>query len=174
MKISNTLPQFDGYPTLFVVSGEYEAAFIVAKNGLTEEYPKLELNPRVEAMEKQAFIDKSGGTGTGAVSHQERYMEDLKITFQKKLAETISDIAGKEKIKEICIIAPRHAASSFKKALAEEDRRLVHLTIYGIHTRKTTKDIMELYNRELVKANHYITQHQEEYNHKNPAHAIIH
>ena len=72
MKISRTLPQFENYPTLFVVSGEFDARLILASNGQAEEIVRFSMNPREEAKEKQGFISKSGGKSLGAVSHHER------------------------------------------------------------------------------------------------------
>lgn len=157
MKISNTLPQFDDYPVLFIVSGEFEARFILAKSGGSQELPSLLLNPREEAKEKQGFISKTGGKSLGAVSHHERYMEDLKRKFRKELSETVAEIADQEKIREICVIAPKHAAAQLRQELREKDRSLVYLTIYGLHTRQTADRILGLYKNELDVVSHYIT-----------------
>jgi hypothetical protein len=157
MKISNTLPQFDDYPVLFIVSGEFESRFIIAKNGVLKELQALLLNPREEAKEKQGFISKTGGKSLGAVSHHERYMEDLKKRFRKELSELVSEISDREKIREICVIAPKHAANQLKQELREKDRSLIHLTMHGLHTRQPIDKILELYKNELGIANNFIT-----------------
>ena len=163
MKISKTLPQFEGYPALFVISGEFEARLVLAKDGQVEELPGLGMNPREEAKEKQGFISKSGGKSLGAVSHHERYIEDLKKEFRKKLSSMVHDLAITKGLKEICVIAPKHAAGALRKDLGGVERSLLHLTIHGLHTRKPVNEIIELYKNEIDKANHYILNAREEY-----------
>lgn len=163
MKISQTLPQFENYPTLFVVSGEFDARLILASNGQAEEIVRLSMNPREEAKEKQGFISKSGGKSLGAVSHHERYIEDLKKEFRKELSRMVGDIASNKVVREICIIASKYAANALKESLEESEKSLIHLTIYGLHTRKPVDRVLELYKNEIEKANHYIIQSRGEY-----------
>lgn len=79
-----------------------------------------------------------------------------------------------EKIREICIMAPRHAANSLKKCLSNQTRKLIHLTIFGLHIKQGAKKILEIYQKELSDANHYITQAKEQLSRKNPENMLTH
>lgn len=160
MKISQNLPQFENYPTLFAVAGEFEAGFLLAKDGEIENIDKLKLNPREEAKEKQGFINKSRGAELGAVSHHERYLKDLSRRFARNFSQRIKDLVDRKKVEDICLIAPKHTAKTLSENMCRRDYGKLHLVIYGMHTRDSEKAILELYKEELAKANHYITSAQ--------------
>ncbi len=161
MKISKNLPQFENYPTLFAIAGEFEAGFLLAKDGEIEIVDKLKLNPREEAKEKQGFITKSRGTELGAVSHHERYLKDLSKRFARFFSQKIKDLVDTKKIEDICLIAPKYAARTLLKNMHKKDHEKVHLVIYGTHTKDSAKNILELYREELAEANRYITRKEE-------------
>jgi len=93
MKIPKNLPQFEKQPALFVASGEYEAKFYLALNGILDLKAEIKMPPRQEAREKQAFIGIKGEKrGLASVSHQGAYLEDLKKKFSEETSILVNDL----------------------------------------------------------------------------------
>ena len=153
MKIPKALPQFKDYPTLFLVSGEFEAKFYVAKNGEISENDSFALNPREEAKEKQAFVGKKGGMQSfSAVSHHGRYIEDLKERFAKKLRDMTEDVSNKESIREIHVFAPGYVESRISKKISKGSMAMVKSTHDGQYLRENPLQLLEMMKKELEQA----------------------
>lgn len=130
MKIPKNLPQFEKFPALFVASGEYEAKFYLAFNGLLELKKSIKMPPREEAKEKQGFITSSKGpAGLGAVGHHGRYIEDLKKKFARKIHAVIHDLLAEFRSQEIHFFAPRYVFERAVKKLDKAERKKVRLVI---------------------------------------------
>lgn len=151
MKIPNTLPRFEKQPTLLVVSGDFETHLYLASDGQLTAIGSVALNPREEAKEKQGFISRTHGQELGAVSHHERYLEDLKIRMHAAIRQAVDIAAGKYSIKEICLAAPRHSADAIAKGLSKEAQRKLAARIYGNYTKKHPLEVLQIISDELQK-----------------------
>lgn len=149
MQITNKLNQFKAYPTLFIVTGDFEAHLHLAQNGTFEQIDSVILHPREEAKEKQGFIHASKGALLGAVSHRENYREDLKVKFSKQLNHKVFDIIHSRQIKDICLFAPKHSANMLKNNFRDEIKRKLHAIIYGEYTKLKAEDLIKLYERQM-------------------------
>lgn len=130
MQIPKNLPQFEKYPAVFVASGEYEAKFYVALNGVLDLKAVIKMPPREEAREKQAFVGiKSGRYGLAAVSHHGAYIEDLKRKFARKIHSAIHDLLAEYKPQEIYFFAPRYVANRAIEQLDKSERKKVKMII---------------------------------------------
>ena len=171
MKIPKDLSQFKDTPTLFLVSGEFEAKFYVAGNGEISETGSFVLNPREEAKEKQAFVGKKGGMQSfSAVSHHGRYIEDLKERFLRKLRDSVDEISNREKIKSIYIFAPGHAESRINEKLSKEARDKVTHTHEGQYLRESPLHLLEMMKKQLEESRStkhiHITKEEKKIMHK--------
>ena len=152
MKIPKSLPQFEKKPLLFLISGEFEAEFYVAKNGRIYKSGSFVLNPREEAKEKQAFVGKKGGMQSlSAVSHHGRYIQNLKEKFLKKMSETVDDISDREKITEISIFSPTYAENRILKKLSKKAREKVAYTHKGHFVKENPIRFIEMIQPESAK-----------------------
>jgi hypothetical protein len=149
MQISNKLNQFNQYPTLFIVTGDFEAHLHLAQNGSFNQLDSLVLHPREEAKEKQGFIHASKGALLGAVSHRENYREDLKVKFAKQLNGKVFDLIHSRQIKDICLFAPRHSANFLKTHFHDEIKKKIHAIIYGEYTKLKTEELIKFYERQI-------------------------
>ncbi len=121
MQIPQNLYQFKKTPVLLVVSGEFEVKFYVISNNNISEENFFELNPREEAREKQAFVGKKGGMQSlSAISHHDRYIEDLKEKFLKKLREAIDEICTKKNIENIYFFLPNYTENKIIESLSKD------------------------------------------------------
>lgn len=127
MQISQKLPQFKNYPVLFLATGEFDARFYIALDGEITEERRIKMPPREEAREKQIFVSKTEGKSLGAVSHRERYIEDLKKKFQKKVHQAIHDFIAEYKLREIYIFSPEHSIDNILKGLDKSEKKKVRM-----------------------------------------------
>ncbi len=131
MKIPGQLPQFENYPTLFITSGEYEADFFLALNGVLELKEQIKMPSREEAKEKQSFVNESRGYELGATSHLERYHEDLKKKFQKKFHALTHDfLADYLNMQEIYIFAPAFVVANLEKGLSKPELKKIRMKFF--------------------------------------------
>lgn len=163
MKISKTLPQFENSPALFLVSGEYEAHFYVAKDGIIEEKKSIKHSPRENAKEKQGFITASHGpSGIGAVSHHGAYVEDLKRKFIKEVHQAIDDLVIDEKIKNIYFFAPRYVDQRLFKEIPHYEQVKIKMEFHGEYIHENPMKIIRLFQEELEKGRPKIIYTKEE------------
>jgi hypothetical protein len=152
MKISKKLPQFEGFPVLFVVSGEYEALFYVAQDGNIDLIRSIKKSPREDAHEKQAFVGKKSGMfGPVAVSHHGAYIEDLKLKFARNVHSVIHDIIATYKLKEIYLFAPRYASQRIMKGLSVPEKEKIRMRFFGEYTKNDPAFIIEKFFEETEK-----------------------
>lgn len=163
MKIPNTLPRFERYPTLLLVSGDFETHLYLASDGQLTAVGSVALNPREEAKEKQGFISRSHGQDLGAVSHHERYMEELKVRMRAAIRQAVDIAAGKYSLKEICLIAPRHSADAIAKSLSKPMQKKLAVRIYGNYTKKHPLEALRLMTEEMERMHHWAkhTHHKD-------------
>lgn len=150
MQIPKNLPQFENYPTLFISSGEYEASFYLAQNGLIEKMKSIKMAPREEAKEKQAFIGRKGGMSSlSAVSHHGAYLGDLKKKFQKKVHAATHDFLAEYPIHEICLFAPRYAATRIMAGLDKSEQKKVRMQFYKEYTKSSPISLLKKFQAEI-------------------------
>lgn len=156
MHIPKKFSQFENYPTLFVVSGEYEALFYLAQNSTLKKVRELKLNPREEAKEKQGFVGKKGGMqDLSSVSHHERYLKELKKKFHHQLDFLTTNLRQTYSVREINLLAPKHGAQMILKNFSPANKKRLYFTIYGTHTKKTPVEILELFSQEISKMHEF-------------------
>lgn len=152
MKISNTLPQFERFPALFITSGEYEAHFYIAFKGNLELQEILKMPPRENAKEKQAFVGKkSGMQSLSAVSHKERYLMDLDVKFAHKIHDIIHAILATYKLEEIYIFAPKFVTVRIIAGLDKAERKKIRMQFYKEYTKNNPIDLIKIFQAEIDK-----------------------
>jgi hypothetical protein len=152
MQISKKLPQFENYPVLFIASGEFDARFYIALNGEITEERRIKLPPREEAREKQLFIHESEGEALGAFGHKDRYVEDLKKKFQKKVHREIHSFIAEYKLKEIYIFSPDYAVNKIMEGLDKSEQRKVRMKFYQEITKINPIEMIKEFWDESQKA----------------------
>lgn len=171
MKIPKNLPQFEKSPTLFLVSGEFEARFLVARNGEIAQTESFAFNPREEAKEKQAFVGKKGGMQSlSAVSHHGRYIEDLKEKSLKKIRDITDDISRKEFVDKIQIFAPAQTKKRILNKLSQESKEKVDQVFTGHYLKESPLFFLEMIEKSIAKkrasAHIHITKEEKKIIHK--------
>ena len=152
MKISKKLPQFEGFPILFIASGEYEALFYIAQNGNIDLVRSIKRTPRDEAGEKQAFVGKKSGMFDPiAVSHKGAYIEDLKLKFARNVHSVIHDIMATQNPEEICLFAPKYASERIMKGLSIPEKEKVRMRFFGEYTKQSPLFMVETFFSETEK-----------------------
>ena len=152
MKIPKSLSQFKDTPTLFLVSGEFEAKFYVATDGEISDKDFFALDPREEAKEKQAFVGKKGGMQSlSAVSHHGRYIEDLKEKVLKKISAVVDDISYKENVRNIHIFAPAQTENRISGKLSKEAKDRIKDIHTGHYLKETPLFFIEMLKKDLEK-----------------------
>lgn len=152
MQIPKDLPQFESYPTLFVVSGEYEAGLYLAQNGIIEKMKGLKMAPREEAREKQAFVGRKGGMSSlSSVSHHGAYVGNLKKKFQKNVHAAIHDFLAEYPIQEIYLFAPRYAAARIIDGLDKAEQKKVRMKFYKEYTKESPISLIKKFQVEINK-----------------------
>lgn len=145
MQIPKNLPQFEKKPALFVASGEYEAKFYLALNGLLELKNAIKMPPREEAREKQGFITSSEApAGFGAVGHHGRYVEDLKKKFARHIHSAIHDLLAQYKPQEIHFFAPRYVFDRAVEKLDKAERKKVKLVVNKEYTKTSPLEMLKI------------------------------
>ncbi len=152
MQISKKLPQFENYPVLFVASGEFDARFYIALDGEITEERRIKMPPREEAREKQEFIKESKGKDVGATSHRERYIEDLKKKFQKKVHRAIHEFIAEYKLQEIYIFSPEYALEKELGSLDKSERKKVRMKFSSEITKISPIEMIREFWEESQKA----------------------
>lgn len=152
MQISNKLPQFERFPALFVTSGDYEAHFYIASKGELERKETLKMAPRENAKEKQGFVGhKSGMKSLSAVSHRERYQQDLKMKFFHKVHAIIHGILAEYHLEEIYMFAPKHVINGIISGLDKAEQKKVRMRFYKEYTKNNPIDLIESFQKEIDK-----------------------
>lgn len=152
MKIPKKLPQFEGFPALFIASGEYEALFYIAKDGNIDLIRSIKKPPREEASEKQAFVGKkSGMLDLVAVSHKGAYIEDLKMKFARNVHNLIHDIVATYKLEEIYLFAPKYASQRIIRGLSFPEKEKIRMRFFGEYTKQSPLFMIETFFEEIEK-----------------------
>ncbi|EKE19443.1 MAG: hypothetical protein ACD_9C00016G0002 [uncultured bacterium] len=145
MIISKNLPQFETSPSLFIVSGDYEALFYFAFKGNILLKEKIRMAPREEAKEKQAFVGhKSGMRSLSAVSHEGKYDNDLKLKFAQKVIQTTNELINQYEIKDLYIFSPKYVSNRLLKGLNKSDKEKVLLRFWGEYTKESPFDLIRM------------------------------
>lgn len=153
MKIPQQLPQFKGRPTVLAVCGDFEARFYLAKDGDLAETEAIEMSMRDDAKEKQVFIDAHvGKQSLGAVSHHDRYLEDLKRKFRKRFVEELGTAVSRSKASDIYFLCPTHASTLLTDSLPESLRNKIKRKIEGSFTKEHPVRILELIQADIDKS----------------------
>ena len=153
MKIPKNLPQFEKQPALFVASGEYEAKFYLALNGILDLKAEIKMPPRQEAREKQAFIGIKGEKrGLASVSHQGAYLEDLKKKFSQKIYSAIRSLLIKYQLREIYFFAPSYVANRVMKKINPLERKKIRMIINKELTKTNPLAMIKIFWQETQSA----------------------
>lgn len=135
-QIPKNLPQFEKYPTLFITSGEFDARFFLALNGIINEEKRIRMNPKEES----------------AVSHHERYIEDLKKKFQKKVHFAIHDFIATYKLKEIYIFAPQYVTNMIMAGLDKSEQKKIKMKFFEELTKYNALQMVRIFWNESQRA----------------------
>jgi hypothetical protein len=149
MKISRKLPQFEGVPTLLLVSGEFEARFFVAQDGEIVERNVIKHIPREETIGKDwGFTKGSSATpSSGAVSaHGERTL-NLRRRFQEEVASLANEMVTYGEVLQIYLFAPSYVTPQILRHLEQHARRKVIDTFDGEYVKEGPLRALELIAR---------------------------
>lgn len=152
MQIPQNLPQFEVFPAVFLVSGQFESVFYLANKGQLNEINRIKMTPRDEAKEKQGFTGhKAGMFDLSSVSHQGRYLEDLKMKFTQKNRALIHDLILTHRPEEICLFAPRYVQNRILESLNKNEKSQVRMCFEGNHIKESPLEFLKKFQTETIK-----------------------
>ncbi|HEX7586250.1 MAG TPA: hypothetical protein VF390_01290 [Patescibacteria group bacterium] len=102
--IPKNLPQFSDSPSLFISSGEYEAHFYLAHQGILEELESFKMPPREE---------------------------DLKRKFQARVNYAIHSLVDEYQFHSIYLFSPEYVAKRIIKGLEPNEEEKIKMKFFG-------------------------------------------